>query len=354
MVIRGERKQGNHLFSTIKTIDWSNKCHVIRMAQWRSQLVSSPIAPSTTTTSWFKPYMLLDNFCVNILLPCWYHFFSFSFFFILAQWCKISKKWMILDRKSNKDVHYTCTVLTLRWSSCTSFSINFVKRVLEKFIVERTFLPSDETNCPIALAPPILFSWNCTSEMMMLSSRTEPHPMHTASPRAWSISMSLPPQFEQTWDILDKLISYLIRKIDRTISAAGTFSFWRPRKLRSQGLVGDILIKLWEGWVVGLQPRRNWGEWSKKRRPSRPVGPVRRNLYSRHLFYDKKYKIHWRLSLRPLFHDKLYLRSQLQPCERVWTAWLWLNKLKKKTLAIPTRKRPVWSKNLNHPDHYCE
>lgn len=70
MVIRGERKQANHLFSTIKTIDWSNKCHVIRMAQWRSQLVSSPIAPSTTTTSWFKPYMLLDNFYVNILLPC--------------------------------------------------------------------------------------------------------------------------------------------------------------------------------------------------------------------------------------------------------------------------------------------
>ena len=41
-------------------------------------------------------------------------FVSFFFFFILAQWCKISKKWMILERKSNRDVQYTCTVLTLR------------------------------------------------------------------------------------------------------------------------------------------------------------------------------------------------------------------------------------------------
>ena len=69
MVIRGERKQGNHLFSTIKTTDWRIKCHVICMAQWRSHLATSPIAPSPTKTSWFKPYMLLANLCVNILFP---------------------------------------------------------------------------------------------------------------------------------------------------------------------------------------------------------------------------------------------------------------------------------------------
>ena len=69
MVIFGERKQDNHLFFTIKTNDWSNLCHVIRMAQWRSHLATSPIAPSPTITSWFKPYMLLANLCVNILFP---------------------------------------------------------------------------------------------------------------------------------------------------------------------------------------------------------------------------------------------------------------------------------------------
>lgn len=58
--------------------------------------------------------------------------------------------------------------------------------------------PSRETNCPTAEEPPPLFSTNCTSETMMLSSSTEPHPVQTASPRAESTSMSEPPQAAHT------------------------------------------------------------------------------------------------------------------------------------------------------------
>lgn len=67
---------------------------------------------------------------------------------------------------------------------------------------QNRFLPSEETNCPMALDPPRLFSWNWTSETMMLSSSTDPQPIQTASPLAWSMSISLPPQFEQTCDII--------------------------------------------------------------------------------------------------------------------------------------------------------
>ena len=56
-------------------------------------------------------------------------------------------------------------------------------------------LPSAETNWPTADEPPPLFSTNVTSETMILSSKTEPQPIQTASPRAWSMSMSVPPQF---------------------------------------------------------------------------------------------------------------------------------------------------------------
>lgn len=54
---------------------------------------------------------------------------------------------------------------------------------------------SAETNCPIALEVPCLFSSNCNSATIILSSRTEPQFVHTASPLAGSTSMSEPPQF---------------------------------------------------------------------------------------------------------------------------------------------------------------
>ena len=52
----------------------------------------------------------------------------------------------------------------------------------------------------------MLFSWNWTSDTIMLSSKTEPQFMHTASPRAWSMSISLPPQFEQTRDMFQRRV----------------------------------------------------------------------------------------------------------------------------------------------------
>ena len=60
------------------------------------------------------------------------------------------------------------------------------------------------TNCPITVDAPLLCSWKLTSETMILSSRTDPHPVHTASPRDWSYSMSEQPQWLQTVDIFVK------------------------------------------------------------------------------------------------------------------------------------------------------
>ncbi len=42
--------------------------------------------------------------------------------------------------------------------------------------------------------PPLSVSMKATSAMMMLSSRTMPQSVHTALPRAWSVSMFEPPQ----------------------------------------------------------------------------------------------------------------------------------------------------------------
>lgn len=65
--------------------------------------------------------------------------------------------------------------------------------------------PSSDTNWPTADEPPPLFSTNCTSDTMMLSSSTEPQPVHTASPRAASNSMSVPPQPRQTRPVMLEL-----------------------------------------------------------------------------------------------------------------------------------------------------
>lgn len=62
--------------------------------------------------------------------------------------------------------------------------------------------PSAETNCPTAEDTPPLPSTNWTSDTMMLSSRTEPQPVHTALPRAWSTSMSDPPQVLHTRELM--------------------------------------------------------------------------------------------------------------------------------------------------------
>lgn len=62
--------------------------------------------------------------------------------------------------------------------------------------------PSSDTNCPTADEPPPLFSTNCTSDTMMLSSSTEPQAVHTASPRAASSSMSVPPQVRHTRPVM--------------------------------------------------------------------------------------------------------------------------------------------------------
>ena len=58
--------------------------------------------------------------------------------------------------------------------------------------------PSEDTNCPTTVDAPLLCSWNVISDTIMLSSSTEPQLVHTASPRAWSYSISVPPQCEHT------------------------------------------------------------------------------------------------------------------------------------------------------------
>lgn len=59
-------------------------------------------------------------------------------------------------------------------------------------------VPSEDTNCPMTEEAPLLFSAKVTSDTIMLSSRTQPQAVHTASPLAWSYSMSDPPHWEQT------------------------------------------------------------------------------------------------------------------------------------------------------------
>ena len=61
--------------------------------------------------------------------------------------------------------------------------------------------PLADTNCPTREEAPLLCSWKVTSLTMMLSSSTDPQPVHTASPRAGSYSMSVPPHCEQTVDM---------------------------------------------------------------------------------------------------------------------------------------------------------
>lgn len=53
--------------------------------------------------------------------------------------------------------------------------------------------PSVDTYCPITDDLPAADSWNWTSETIICSSSTEPQLVQTASPRAGSVSMSLPP-----------------------------------------------------------------------------------------------------------------------------------------------------------------
>lgn len=108
---------------------------------------------------------------------------------------------------------------------------------------QNRFLPSEETNCPMALDPPRLFSWNWTSETMMLSSSTDPQPIQTASPRAWSMSISLPPQFEQTCDIiLITLLTKLFRWKQLYYVQKGIAIQWfetRPQAHKAS----------WDGWI---------------------------------------------------------------------------------------------------------
>ncbi len=68
---------------------------------------------------------------------------------------------------------------------------------------------SAETNCPMTEDPPPVDSANVTSETMMLSSSTEPQLVHTASPLAWSYSISVPPH---TWHIVDMVAGYIAWK----------------------------------------------------------------------------------------------------------------------------------------------
>ena len=89
----------------------------------------------------------------------------------------------------------------------------------------------------------------------MFSSSTEPHPMHTASPRAWSISISLPPQFEQTCDILEILFLSLLttKLITENKHCTGDFTSshsWFVATLHLQGLVGDIAGIRWREDVI--------------------------------------------------------------------------------------------------------
>ena len=85
MVICSERKQGNHLFSTIKTTDWSNTCHVIRMAQWRSHLASTSIAPGNCPVAYYNVVVqtlhvtreLICKHPVSLLILFFFPFSSF-------------------------------------------------------------------------------------------------------------------------------------------------------------------------------------------------------------------------------------------------------------------------------------
>ena len=58
--------------------------------------------------------------------------------------------------------------------------------------------PSDETNWPTSAEDPLLCSWNVTSDTIMLSSKTIPQSVQTASPRVASYSIFVPPHCEQT------------------------------------------------------------------------------------------------------------------------------------------------------------
>ena len=58
--------------------------------------------------------------------------------------------------------------------------------------------PSADTYWPTTEVPPMALSANCTSDTIIWSSRTEPQLVQTASPRAGSISISLPPHCVHT------------------------------------------------------------------------------------------------------------------------------------------------------------
>lgn len=77
-------------------------------------------------------------------------------------------------------------------------------------VMRKHFSPSAETNCPTAEETPPLPSTNWTSETIMLSSRTEPQPVHTALPRAWSTSMSEPPQVLHTRELMVEVRGHLV------------------------------------------------------------------------------------------------------------------------------------------------
>lgn len=63
------------------------------------------------------------------------------------------------------------------------------------------YLPSDETNCPMIEEDPSAFSAKVTSEIILFSSKTEPHPIQTVSPLAGSVSKSVDLQLGQTFGI---------------------------------------------------------------------------------------------------------------------------------------------------------
>lgn len=76
---------------------------------------------------------------------------------------------------------------------------NFLKK---KLYQQHSYPPSAATKRPTACEPPPPVSTNSTSDTMTLSSSTEPQPMQTASPRAWSTSMSAQPQFLHTFGLM--------------------------------------------------------------------------------------------------------------------------------------------------------
>ena len=65
--------------------------------------------------------------------------------------------------------------------------------------------PEDGTNWPTTPEPPPADVSKVTSLTIVFSSRTVPHWMHTASPRAASSSMSVPPQWLQVRPFRDIL-----------------------------------------------------------------------------------------------------------------------------------------------------